>query len=184
MDHRVLQQRRYEIDRKRLEAHEKLLGDIKVIVCKSEEVVVFLKNQYTHVIREGQKATTWEGEDRKDLGIACNSSTQSKTASKGARRKTGNRRQQNLIFRLQAPSWSAFGTRCLDVYVRRSLFESNIKILKYRVVSYYAPMMEHARKGNIAGIQEMFRMGTASPNDRDTNGHTVLGGRRSAYLYV
>jgi hypothetical protein len=162
MNQRVLQKRRHEIDRQRSEDHKKLLGDIKASVYKSEAVFVLLRSQSMPSIHENRKAANMEREGCKDLDIVYKSSTQSKSVTKGFWRKAQNRKQQNLIFRLPAPSWFPFETPCFDIYMRKTLFEGNIKILGYRVVSHNAPIMERAKRGNIAGIKEMVRIGIAS----------------------
>jgi hypothetical protein len=179
MHQRILQKRRYEIDRQRSEIHEKLLGEIKV---ESAEVVLLLKSQSIPGIFETQKGLAGEGKGFKDLQLAHH--TQNKSLKKSYTRKAASRKQTDLIFHLRPPWWSAFGSRCLDLYVKRSLFGSSIGYRAYRVVAQNAPIMVYAYKGNITGIQQMFSDGTASPYDRDVAGLTVLGVRLCIYFHL
>ena len=177
INQRILQKRRHEIDLQRSEVHEKLLGDIKFSVYRPEEVVLLLKNQTMPNIHETQKATSKEGEGCKDLELRYQSSTQSKSMSTGSKWKTVGGKQNNIIFRLRTPWWFSFGGLCFDVFMRKSLFEGGIGYRAYRVVSPDAPIIKYAKNGNITAIQEMFSNGIASPNDRTTDGWTVLGVR-------
>jgi hypothetical protein len=181
---RVLQKKRHEVNSQRSDIHEKLLSDIKVRVYESVEVVLHLQSQSMPNIHETQKAVMNEGDDCIDLGLTCQSSTASTNWNKSSRWKAMARKRGDVIFHLRTPSWSAFGSHCFDVCMRRSLYEGSIRILKYRVVSYDAPIMQHIGKGNIARIQEMFKMGIASPNDRDTRGLTLLGVGLSIFVLL
>jgi hypothetical protein len=175
MHQRLLQNRRHEIDHQRSEVHEKILGDIKVSVYKSEEIVLHLKDQSMIGIHETQQAITEDGDGCKDLELVCQSSTQSRSLSKRSGRKAMKGKRGDVTFHIRLPWWLAPGNRCLDIYMRKNLFEGSIGCRAYRVVSRDAPIIDYVRKGNMTGIQEMFRTGAASPNDRDIHGRTLLG---------
>ncbi len=83
-------------------------------------------------------------------------------------------RQRAILAQLKLPSWLTRTSFCLEICGQRSLYEISLNLKVYRIFSDTAPIMEFARTGNVAAIQEMFTKGTASPYDTDIWGYSVL----------
>jgi hypothetical protein len=84
------------------------------------------------------------------------------------------RRQNQILVRLELPSWLRLTSLCLEICSQRSLYGMSLNVKVYRTVDFDAPIMKCAREGNVSAIREMFSNGTATPIDTWAGLETVL----------
>lgn len=79
-----------------------------------------------------------------------------------------------LILSFQAPKWTSFTRRVLDIKGLKLPAGWNFYFQTYNIIPADSPAWELVQDGDVDGIQSLFRAHQASPFDRDQYGLTLL----------
>jgi hypothetical protein len=175
---RELQKRNRQAHHDWAKVHQQELQQLRVIVTQSTETILASPSFQN---RCQQSITGVE-----TVNPVCKSQASSTNEFERSHKKF--RASPKSILKLKArfvtPKWLFGASRAIEIYESRATAGWNVNIQVYNVVSPQSPIFGLIGKGCIAGIQQLFSTGQASPFDRDSSGWTLLDVRfRRCYYF-
>ncbi|KAF7924400.1 uncharacterized protein EAE98_007451 [Botrytis deweyae] len=122
--------------------------------------------------------TTQQQISNSTTGLLITPSANTTSGSRSA--KTLSKYQKTLSAKLRLPFFSGVWELCA---YQQSISGWDFKLRIYNVVDYDAPIMELARVGDLAGMQQLFQTRQASPYDVNIYGETILHVGAQRYKY-
>jgi hypothetical protein len=164
---RALQRQRHEIQKQWSEAHQKELGELKVGVYRSNDIILSLREKGTlssHAISSEQNAASKEME--KDSTGQTSAAQECKRLKRRCHTiSSAAKHQDELRARIKVPSWLLF-TNALDICLYRAVPGWKFSMTAYRVVPHNSELFGCVMQSNLAGLQKLFEQKAASPFDQ------------------
>ena len=168
MLNRELQKHNRQAHHEWAKAHQQELQQLRVIVSQSTETILC-----SGTFQDPAKQLSTAVETRPPVTESKSLST-NETGLECQKFDRGAKRNLKLKARFQTPKGLFGVSRAIEIYECRVHAGWNFNIQVYNVVPYDSPIFEMAGKGDVIGIQDLFRTGQASPFDRMASGCTVL----------